>query len=252
MADDKSIQVADAAAVREFTSREAPGGFGIYKYGYGYWVRVCTAIAVGVLFLAGAAWAWNQVQAINLPSKGHVLAIENANDSASLASGQAVELVGVNADNQQQVIGSATIAASLDRGVEISKASMLNDHVLADARFVRPSTAPGAAAAAAVPVARITNIPVVQPVYVQAGAAGLIMLVGLWTIFRYVGTKPSSVEFLIATDEEMRKVNWSTRKIIIDSTKVVVIATFLIAGLIFIFDAIMQWGIAKPIIGVGR
>jgi preprotein translocase SecE subunit len=78
------------------------------------------------------------------------------------------------------------------------------------------------------------------------------MLVGLWTIFRYVGTKPSSVEFLIATDEEMRKVNWSTRKIIIDSTKVVVIATFLIAGLIFIFDAIMQWGIAKPIIGVGR
>ncbi len=253
MADEKSIQVATAAATRELGSGDAAGGFGIYKYGYGYWVRVCTAIAVGVLFLAGSAWAWNQVQAISLPSKGHTLAVDAAGDAAELPTGQTIDLLGVNADNQQQVIGNATIMSAADRAVSIGKATMLNDHVLADARFLRPAAATaGAPAAPAVPIARITNVPVVQPVYVQAGVAGLIALVGLWTIFRYVGSKPSSVEFLIATDEEMRKVNWSTRKIIIDSTKVVVIATFLIAGLIFIFDAAMQWGIAKPIIGAGR
>ncbi len=38
----------------------------------------------------------------------------------------------------------------------------------------------------------------------------------------------------------MRKVNWSTRKIIMDSTMVVISATFFIASLIFIADLILK------------
>ena len=41
--------------------------------------------------------------------------------------------------------------------------------------------------------------------------------------------KPTNVDFLIATDSEMKKVNWTSRKELIGSTKVVIIFMFLIA-----------------------
>jgi preprotein translocase SecE subunit len=95
----------------------------------------------------------------------------------------------------------------------------------------------------------LTKIPVFSPTYLQGGVAGAMMLVGLIAIYTYVGRKPSSVDFLIATDEEMRKVNWSTRKTITNSTLVVISATFLIAGFIFVWDtilkkALMDWIVA--------
>ena len=46
--------------------------------------------------------------------------------------------------------------------------------------------------------------------------------------------KPSNVDFLIATDSEMKKVNWTSRKELIGSTKVVIIFMFLIALFLFV------------------
>ncbi len=43
-------------------------------------------------------------------------------------------------------------------------------------------------------------------------------------------------DFLIATEGEMKKVNWSTRKDIIGSTKVVVIVMLLMGALLFVVD----------------
>jgi len=54
-----------------------------------------------------------------------------------------------------------------------------------------------------------------------------------------VGVKPKTVDFLIATDGEMKKVNWSTKKVIRDSTYVVIGATFLIAGVIALADIVL-------------
>ena len=45
--------------------------------------------------------------------------------------------------------------------------------------------------------------------------------------------KPANVDFLIATDSEMKKVNWTSRKELIGSTKVVIIFMFLIAFILF-------------------
>ncbi|MGB7159004.1 MAG: preprotein translocase subunit SecE [Tepidisphaeraceae bacterium] len=50
--------------------------------------------------------------------------------------------------------------------------------------------------------------------------------------------KPGNVDFLIATDSEMKKVNWTSRKELIGSTKVVIIFMFLIAGILFLIDII--------------
>ena len=62
--------------------------------------------------------------------------------------------------------------------------------------------------------------------------------------------KPSTVEFLIATDSEMKKVNWTTRKELIGSTKVVIIFMFIIS--IFLFTCDLIFGAFFHLIGVLR
>jgi len=48
--------------------------------------------------------------------------------------------------------------------------------------------------------------------------------------------KPSNVDFLIATDSEMKKVNWTSRRELIGSTKVVIGFMFAIAICLFLLD----------------
>ncbi len=73
-------------------------------------------------------------------------------------------------------------------------------------------------------------------IYAQAaGAAISILVVGL-VVYWLVGRKHSSVEFLIATDSEMKKVNWSTRREITGQTWVVVGVSFIIAMILFFTD----------------
>jgi len=57
--------------------------------------------------------------------------------------------------------------------------------------------------------------------------------------FHYMN-KPVSVDFLIATDSEMKKVNWTTRKELIGSTKVVIGFMFVMATVLFLYDIFFQ------------
>ena len=59
----------------------------------------------------------------------------------------------------------------------------------------------------------------------------------------------ANVDFLIATDSEMKKVNWTSRKELIGSTKVVIIFMFLIAFILFVLDLLFStvfYLIARP------
>ncbi len=53
--------------------------------------------------------------------------------------------------------------------------------------------------------------------------------------------KPGNVDFLIATDSEMKKVNWTSRKELIGSTKVVVFFVVLISLTLFLLDVIFGY-----------
>jgi preprotein translocase SecE subunit len=59
----------------------------------------------------------------------------------------------------------------------------------------------------------------------------------VWLCWRLLN-KPTNVDFLIATDSEMKKVNWTSRKELIGSTKIVIIFMFLIAAFLFSVDQI--------------
>jgi preprotein translocase SecE subunit len=67
-------------------------------------------------------------------------------------------------------------------------------------------------------------------------------------IYWLVGVRASTAEFLIATDGEMKKVNWSTRKGVIDSTWVVILWSVVLAGGLFVIDGLFAQ--AFKLIGV--
>jgi len=60
--------------------------------------------------------------------------------------------------------------------------------------------------------------------------------------------KPTVVDFFIATESEMKKVNWTSRRELIGSTKIVIIFMFLIAVMLFLFD--LFFGYFFQLIGV--
>jgi preprotein translocase SecE subunit len=66
---------------------------------------------------------------------------------------------------------------------------------------------------------------------ITAGFLALTTLACWWLM-----NKSSHVDFLIATDTEMKKVNWTSKAELIGSTKVVIGFMFLIAVVLFILD----------------
>lgn len=72
--------------------------------------------------------------------------------------------------------------------------------------------------------------------YVQAGVAVAVIAVFGWIVYRYVGTNPRSCDFLIATEGEMKKVNWPSRREVVGATWIVICCVFLLAVLLFLAD----------------
>ncbi len=71
--------------------------------------------------------------------------------------------------------------------------------------------------------------------YWKAGIiAGTALLAGvlLWWLLN----KPKIADFMIATENEMKKVNWPTKQAVIALTWVVIVGTLLIALLLFLSD----------------
>ncbi len=70
-----------------------------------------------------------------------------------------------------------------------------------------------------------------------------------------VGIHKSTVEFMIATEGEMKKVNWTTTKELIGATKVVILMVLLFGALLFTVDLIFMFifsGIGVLDIDIGR
>lgn len=75
---------------------------------------------------------------------------------------------------------------------------------------------------------------------VSAGiGAGVAIALALWA-WRMMN-KPSNVDFLIATDSEMKKVNWTSKKDLFGATRVVIIFMFLIAAILLIIDVVFGY-----------
>ncbi len=72
--------------------------------------------------------------------------------------------------------------------------------------------------------------------FIAQTASAVILIVGVGATMFFVMNKPRIVDFFIATDSEMRKVNWPSRKELIGSTWVVIIGTLMFALVLWVIN----------------
>jgi len=107
-------------------------------------------------------------------------------------------------------------------------------------KYTRLGTLIGVMIVAMFGAAKLSNLlQAVASPYVQFGVpAAVVILVGLLMV--WVINRGKSADFLIATEGEMKKVSWSSRKELIGSTKVVIVTTFIMAGVLFAVDIVLN------------
>ncbi|MFW6028369.1 MAG: preprotein translocase subunit SecE [bacterium] len=79
-----------------------------------------------------------------------------------------------------------------------------------------------------------------NPFYYQVAAA-IVIIAGTGALMWWLLNKPRVADFMIATEAEMKKVNWPTRREIIGSTWVVICGVLMLAALLFIIDIAFGW-----------
>ena len=220
------------------------GSSPIYKPGQGFWVRLMTATLASLLIVAGAGWIWTQLGVVKIPTPKWSMSIREASAEGAFpgSTGKAVELLakGVR-EGEFTKIGDAAIiewkTATKGHDAVLDSVVMLDKHVASETAAIRVA---GDNTTIGILEGRAVGIPIFQPVYLQAAGAGLMLVVGAIFVFWQVGLKPRSVDFLIATDAEMKKVNWSTRREVTGITQVVIVAFFMIAGILFVIDIVFN------------
>ena len=64
----------------------------------------------------------------------------------------------------------------------------------------------------------------------------VLLLAAGYVVFWLVGRNRSTVDFMIATEGEMKKVNWSSRKEVLGATKVVIFTVLALGFLLAVVD----------------
>ena len=220
--------------------------FGLSRYGQGYWVRVMTAVFAGMLVLGGAIWLANLSQLIELPKSAWTMGL--ANMTGELAPGTAVTITDDATPAGQ--IGTGVVQTISSRvGTQgtatIGQIQVSAGKYLSDAKAMTWSVSGTSATAG---IGSQTGVPIFNPTYLRLGIAIAVIIAGAVLVYWLVGRRTGSVDFLVAVDGEMKKVNWSTKRIIQNSTTVVILASFFIAAALFGIDYIL--GTFFQLIGV--
>ncbi len=64
----------------------------------------------------------------------------------------------------------------------------------------------------------------------------LVVFVGIVAVTYLAVNRPRSADFMIATEGEMKKVSWSSKREIVGGTKVVIATTFILALILWMVD----------------
>ncbi|MFO0083131.1 MAG: preprotein translocase subunit SecE [Phycisphaerales bacterium] len=215
---------------------------GICKYGQGYWVRVLTASLIGIAALAAGLWSMKQTTlAIDafVPKSVLSVTLELDPTATEVAGGTSVILLGTpRAGEAAAQVGTATLLDTVrpgERSGRLGSITYAGTNTQAEIASITLSDGK--------PLGNVLQRnaqTAVEPIYVQGAVLSLFVIIGTVLAYWLVAVKPGSVEFLINTDYEMKKVNWSTRREIRGSTVVVVLAFFAIGAALFLFDIIFQ------------
>lgn len=214
--------------------------FGIYKPGQGYWVRVMTAVMLGVLTLAAAAWLFGEGQRLAgaLPQSRWTVSLASAPAEVP-APGTPVTIEQRTDQGEFQAIASGQMVRAEGAVLSIKSVHLTDenlDHTRATHVAIDQNGAPARLAIVGHPVRSAA----IEPFYIQGAMAMAAIAIGAIATIWLVGAKPGPVEFLIATDMEMKKVNWSTRRDILRSTNVVIFVSLVMSASLFGIDLLFQ------------
>ena len=241
MPTESELDARDPLAPQQATVREH--GLGLYKPGQGYWTRVGTTIGLLMLLLSGVAWIVKQCELVPIPVKSWTMGVGGL--AGEVSPGTTARIVSDAKEGEKATLVATAKVVSLETVASGRKAVSVDSVVFAEANTTLASgkaiTFGDAADAQPVKIESALAIRAFELMWLQGTSALAVFALGAGLIYWYVGVRPRSVDFLIATDAEMKKVNWSSRKTIIDSTWMVVGASVLISALIYTIDIVFQW-----------
>lgn len=224
--------------------------FHAYKPGQGYWTRLMSAIGFGMIIAAGAFWAWSTIEGkVVPPMSSWTMNVQTAaaTDLAqSFPVNQQIELAAANAqvgdldDANQDVVGTAIVQSVTETGE--GRADIVITDLLMSSATVNEQGIEKLIGAQGFRfnIEDRVGTPAFNIQFLQGGVAlGVLVIGGLAVlIFAYVSKK--SGEFLIATEGEMKKVNWSSRREVFGSTWVVIIISLVISAVLFTADLLFS------------
>lgn len=211
---------------------------GLHKPGQGYWMRVLTAAFGAALVLATGGWAWQQMGLLANRLTGSTWRLPLSEVRGAAGEGLVVDLMsGAPEGTAPTRLGSATVTQFLGDQILVHQVKLNPGNTMGQVQGVRDPAIGGQGVFSAT-ATNAVNLPLVEPLYLQASAMVAVVAIGALLLYLLVGVRRRPVEFLIATDGEMRKVNWSTRREIMGSTWVVVVASALIASVLFVIDLV--------------
>ena len=73
----------------------------------------------------------------------------------------------------------------------------------------------------------------------------VVFFAAMASVAAYYLNHPSLVDFLIATESEMKKVSWSNKAELFGSTAVVIVTVFLLAFIIWVVDTFFVYGLTS-------
>ncbi len=82
----------------------------------------------------------------------------------------------------------------------------------------------------------LVRIGTIPTIYIATAGAVLAGGAAVFVMYYLVFVKPRTVDFLVATEGEMKKVNWSTRREIVGSTVAVITSAFILTVFCWFVD----------------
>ncbi len=229
--------------------------FTMYKAGQGYWTRLLSAVAAGVLLVAGVGYIWDQVGTTNLGYTGSHELVISAEAIPTEIDGRLMALGLVDLKDPDLLTNDPNAPKpKAEPGLIVDKVA--DDSLVGRAGLIRNDRLLECQGRAVNDIQTLTAV-VSQlkanesltlsyerqqkiVIFLQAGIAVVLLGLGGPLIYRWVGTKPATADFLIATEGEMKKVNWPPKKEVIGSTWVVIICVALLVTLLFLADILFS------------
>ena len=207
----------------------------IYKPDQGYWTRLLSALGFGALVAWGAMYVFEQLGTVDVPEIGHRLVLDPP--IAELGPGDSVELFMDGVDGS---VGTASIVTVEDEGAAVMADSFifgdLGDGPSPSVFNIATLAPAGQGVFAGSEIAERRSIDAYPQIYLQCGVAIGVSVLGALVLLYLCYANRKTVEFLIATEGEMKKVNWSSRREVLGSTWVVIAISLIIAVILLIAD----------------